>query len=60
MLVVKVLVVQIQPDTILSYSEQVLHKRISGTHINFGLQTVVYQIILSESSVKKIEFDVLP
>ena len=25
--VVKVLVVQIQPDTILSYSEQVLHKK---------------------------------
>ena len=48
--VVKVLVVQIQPDTILSYSEQVRHKRVSGTHINFGLQTVVYQIILSESS----------
>ena len=46
--VVKVLVVQIQSDTIISYSEQVRHKGnlhfspFSGTNFNFGLQTVVY------------------
>ena len=57
--VAKVLVVQIQSDTIISYSEQVRHKEcqhfslLSGTHFNLGLNENLCLFIKFILSVSK-------